>query len=178
MDIRAQKTRKALRKALVECMEEKPVKEIQVKEICQRAGLDRTTFYKHYKDVDELITELETEQLNQFRKIMESEDKFGEELIKDILNLIEENKHINKAARKRIFSDHFIDEMAEIAKNYAFEDWKKKMPNASDQEVELALTIMISAATQVIVNEADKYDSALVVKHISNLMNGCINMYE
>lgn len=177
MDTRVQRTKAALRKSLIACMKKNAVKDIQIKEICECAGVDRSTFYKHYRNIDDIIRELEQEQLDQFRRILQTKDQFGEDLIYDVLDLINENKQINAAARERVLSDHFIDEMAQTAKEYAFDAWRKRMPKATDREVELALTITISAVFQVITKEADKYDSETIVKYINRMINGTVSMY-
>ena len=42
-------------KALESLLEEKPLKEISVQEICSRADIHRTTFYNHFYDVYDLL---------------------------------------------------------------------------------------------------------------------------
>ena len=43
--------------ALIECLEKKDLEYITVKEICERAGVNRSTFYLHYETVADLLTE-------------------------------------------------------------------------------------------------------------------------
>ena len=43
--------------ALIELLEEKDLEYIAVKEICQRAGVNRSTFYLHYETVADLVNE-------------------------------------------------------------------------------------------------------------------------
>ena len=49
-DLRVRKTKKAIAEAFMALLEEKNYDEITVNELCDRAGVRRTTFYKHYKD--------------------------------------------------------------------------------------------------------------------------------
>lgn len=49
-DIRIVKTKKALFNAFISLIEEKPFEDITVNELCEKAGIRRATFYKHYKD--------------------------------------------------------------------------------------------------------------------------------
>ena len=58
---RAQMTRLLLRTALIELMQEKPFSEITIKEICEQADLNRTTFYLHYTDQFALLSDVENE---------------------------------------------------------------------------------------------------------------------
>src|SRR6266568_9485989 len=49
-DLRVRRTRKLLWEALMAELSERAFEEITVKEICERAMVHRTTFYKHYED--------------------------------------------------------------------------------------------------------------------------------
>jgi AcrR family transcriptional regulator len=56
-DRRVDRTRKALREALIDLIREKSYDQITVEEITERANLGRTTFYLHYKDKEDLLLE-------------------------------------------------------------------------------------------------------------------------
>ena len=59
MDIRVKKTRRAIQKAFIALLREKPIEKITVKEIAERAEINKTTFYSHYETLDALIAEME-----------------------------------------------------------------------------------------------------------------------
>jgi AcrR family transcriptional regulator len=61
VDRRVKKTKLQLRLALMELMCEKPQKHISVRELAERADINRGTFYIHYKDVSDLLQQLEDE---------------------------------------------------------------------------------------------------------------------
>lgn len=177
-DARVRYTKMVLRDALCKCMKEKPLKDVTVTEVCELAEVNRATFYNHYKDCHDIINEIEQEQLDDFRTLLKTKDKFGIELISDVLNQIERCRRTDLAPIAKTFSKSYISEMASIAKEYAYDDWQKRMPKASAAEVELALTVMISAALQVVSSESEKYDRETVVRFINNMINGCVKMYE
>ena len=56
-DRRVQRTRRALRNALLELVKEKKYDDISVEEITQHANLGRATFYLHYKDKEDLLVD-------------------------------------------------------------------------------------------------------------------------
>lgn len=58
---RTQMTRMLLKTALTELMQKKPFGEITIKEICEQADLNRTTFYMHYDDQTALLRDIEDE---------------------------------------------------------------------------------------------------------------------
>ena len=55
-DLRAVRTRKMLSKALFEMLTEQPIEKINVNDICDRAMVHRTTFYKHFESKFHLLT--------------------------------------------------------------------------------------------------------------------------
>lgn len=49
-DARIRYTQGVLKQALLSFLQEKPINKITVKEVCERAELNRATFYAHYSD--------------------------------------------------------------------------------------------------------------------------------
>ena len=66
-DRRIRYTKAALRQSLLELLEEKPLSGISVKAICERADINRSTFYDHYTDQYDLLHQLEQEAITAFR---------------------------------------------------------------------------------------------------------------
>lgn len=56
-------TRTALQESMLELMREKPAAKITVKELCEKADINRTTFYAHYADPRDLLLQMEGEVL-------------------------------------------------------------------------------------------------------------------
>ncbi len=71
-DPRVRYTRTIIKKAFYELLKEKPVNKITVREICERAEINRSTFYKHYLDCYDLLDALKEDALAQFDKLMTS----------------------------------------------------------------------------------------------------------
>ncbi|MDO4289778.1 MAG: TetR/AcrR family transcriptional regulator [Eggerthellaceae bacterium] len=60
-DRRIARTRRALRRALIELTEERGLDGFTVNDLCARADLNRGTFYNHFRDKDDLLVTLEDE---------------------------------------------------------------------------------------------------------------------
>lgn len=60
-DPRIARSKAALREALIALMEERGLEGFTVGDLCARAGLNRGTFYNHFKDKDSLLVTLEDE---------------------------------------------------------------------------------------------------------------------
>lgn len=57
MNTKIQNTKKALRTAALALVEEHSIRDITVSELCKKAGINRTTFYKYYSVPSDVIAE-------------------------------------------------------------------------------------------------------------------------
>lgn len=74
-DPRIKRSKAALRAALIELMEERGFDSLTVNDICVKAGLNRGTFYNHYRDKEALLSSFEDEifeELELFQEHMKS----------------------------------------------------------------------------------------------------------
>lgn len=63
---RTLQTRFMLKKALFELLSEKNIMDINVKSLCDRAQINRSTFYLHYRDIEDLLSSVKNEEVNKF----------------------------------------------------------------------------------------------------------------
>lgn len=94
-DLRVVKSRRAIRSTLFALMSEKPLAKITISEICGRAEINRKTFYRHYREIGDVITELENEILGEFSAIMRTGNKSVLDVgaaIRDISAVIERRR--------------------------------------------------------------------------------------
>ena len=61
MDMRVRRTESSIKNAFIELRTKKDIEKITVKELCERAYINKATFYQHYKDIYELSERLEEE---------------------------------------------------------------------------------------------------------------------
>lgn len=66
VDRRVRKTKKLIKDSLTKLMREKGVKDITVRELSDLADINRGTFYTHYKDVFDLLEQIEQEMFEEF----------------------------------------------------------------------------------------------------------------
>lgn len=68
-------TRKAIQKAVVDAMETKPVPEITITEICDTCHIARSTFYRYFDSVDDVLKKTGDELLTAIKRVS-SLDKY------------------------------------------------------------------------------------------------------
>lgn len=60
-DHRVKLTKLMIRQSFLSLLKEKPINKITVKELCEKAGINRATFYAHYEDIYALMDETKNE---------------------------------------------------------------------------------------------------------------------
>ena len=65
-DMRITRTREAIRRAFTDMICEMDYEQITIKELTERAGINRKTFYLHYDSLDDLLGEMQNEMSRRF----------------------------------------------------------------------------------------------------------------
>ena len=78
-------TAKKMNAAMIELLEEKEFEEINVMELCERAGVNRSTFYSHYNNTRELLEEVHNFFNNELYKSYSVEEQSANQNIASVL---------------------------------------------------------------------------------------------
>lgn len=60
-------TKQAIRESLIDLLQEYPISKISVKMICDVADINRSTFYAHYKDQNDLLDQIQQEAIENIK---------------------------------------------------------------------------------------------------------------
>lgn len=111
---RSAMTRQQFRTAFFDLAESTPADKINVKLLCEKAGLNRSTFYLHYETIDDFIDEIEQQWIDEQIKIL---GKVGRDdntipFITDILNMIKRKPelYMNLLSDYRLI-DKYVEKM-------------------------------------------------------------------
>jgi len=107
MDARTIKTKSAINEAFIDLLSKYSFDKITVQEICEKAGVNRVTFYNHYEDKYDLFVEyLDNTIIKLFEKsnaaydIKEDPTNFFKTLFYNIASLCYDKKAILKAVER------------------------------------------------------------------------------
>ena len=94
-DLRILRTRKSIQDAFLSLLQEKEFSKITVRDITDRAFINRNTFYLHYSDKENLLKSLCTVRLDHLKKLIKQPQKsVHEEALRTlILKILEEISH-------------------------------------------------------------------------------------
>ncbi|WP_163972065.1 TetR/AcrR family transcriptional regulator [Oceanobacillus halotolerans] len=153
LDRRKKYTRHVLKNSLIQLLAKKPITSITVKEICELADINRSTFYTHYADhydlldkIEEEITEDMNEYLSSYRFTIEEESL---QMTQKLLEYITQNKFMFQTLLNKNGDPTFEQRLMHIAQRFMMNSWR----NGNDVD-ELYLrylsTFVVSGAINVI----------------------------
>ena len=134
-DRRIAMTKRLLKAALIELLKEQDIYHISIRELCERADVNRTTFYKYYGSQFDLLTDMEKDMLDFIAKAIERHETEPEKIITAACRYLEENLEF-----ARLIINNNVDP-AFAHKLFAMDSLKesaRKMLSGSNSEAELA----------------------------------------
>jgi len=112
-DRRITMTKRMLKNALTDMLKEKDIYHISIRELCERADVNRTTFYKHYGSQFELLDDMETDLLDRTAKMITEDTDNSGSSVEKILAFFEKdiefvrlliNSNVDPEFPQKIFS--------------------------------------------------------------------------
>lgn len=147
---RTKMTRMLLKTALIELMQEKPFKQITIKELCEKADLNRTTFYLHYNDQQDVLDDIEKEVIEQtaehIKNVSPSIDTV--ELIETFLLYVQKNDTLFRTLLTGDSNEEFQLEFI----RHALETIHDRLPSYGDSVSErYVLTFLMYGTIHIII---------------------------
>lgn len=121
-DLRVQRTKKALITTFSDLLETKSFDNITIQDLCEKANVRRSTFYRHFNDKYDLLNHIVGTLIEYFRTLhlpeIDPKDprQFFNKFMKDILLFISDNK----AMVKSVISINIYSEVYQILYNQIY----------------------------------------------------------
>lgn len=177
-DARVRYTQRILKESFLTLLEKKPTNKISVKEVCELAELNRSTFYAHYSDCFALMDSMEQELIDAFERSLKLVDSFDvSALIEAIYVMVEEHE---EACRVLIFngaSPSVISRMIRLAREESIGTWKKQLRHASDEELEMLYTHLSNGLMNVVVGGYNKYSREDVICFVNRIVQSSLSLF-
>lgn len=120
------KTKKTFEDSLAELARELPLNKITVKMLCEKSQLSRNAFYFHYRDIYDLVEEIENEffeevrgYLNDFREMGFPKNVLA--TIRSMVLLFNERRNISLMLLDTSFSSTFVPRLGKLMSDFNFE---------------------------------------------------------
>lgn len=139
IDNRIKRTKKLLKQGVTKLILQKSIKKISVRELTDSVEINRGTFYLHYKDIYDLVEQIENELCEEFDKVLEKSlaEYSGDTLkvFRDFCRFLDDNRDICYALLSDNGDINFLLKMRAIISRRCFSNVPKdyiKMQNKND----------------------------------------------
>lgn len=140
-DRRIRRTKKMLKQSLAELMQQKDFQNITVKDITDRADLNRGTFYLHYTDPYDLLQKLENDTILDFQDMIDTHVSQTSRqsilpVLEPIVAYIFENATICRCLFDNTAANTFVQKFRQLIFYNGASLIKKRFPDARPQDAE------------------------------------------
>ena len=162
------KTKKAFADSFVALSKEKQLNKITVKEICEKAELSRNAFYFHYKDINDLISDIENGVIAELEKILVDLEKISfpknvYATVDAFVELFEARKDTVLMLMDKSFSTSFTERISKIFSEFNYKYFREYNGDNSKNSFEFFYIYLSGGLYYVIrhwLDNQDKMDKA------------------
>lgn len=153
-DRRVRRTRTRLREAFTALLREKPVEEITVRELTDLADVNRGTFYGHYRDIYDLLEQMEGEALEEFSALMDryssSDLRIGlRAILTDVFRFVEKHGGLCAALLSRR-DDLFFQQIGALIDRKCLEEWQELYCFSGEEQRGYCMDFLVAGAVELV----------------------------
>jgi AcrR family transcriptional regulator len=151
-DRRVKMTKFLLRQSLIDLLEEKSIVKITIKEICEKADVNRTTFYAHFSDQYMLLESIEEEYIEKIlndinQDMMDTKKAFP--VVTEILKFIYKNEKMSRILLSDRGDLHFQKKIMKLVHDNVLNQMKDIQP-INYEKAALVSSFVISGCIGII----------------------------
>ena len=173
-DLRVIKTKKLLFTTLTNLLKEESFEKIKVSDICDKALINRSTFYAHYSDKYELLVDYIDNIKSNLKDILEKNNniintkEYYLELVRVLLDQIDKEKDMYYSILINNRDSIIVDILFEVISN----DLDKKVQNKKDIPSEIVARFYLGAVVGLCLDwiNSDKYTKEDIINYIDLLI--------
>ena len=154
-DRRVRRTKAMLRAALTELLKTKPVNEISVTELTEKADVNRGTFYGHYKDIFDMVEQLENEMFQEFSALLQAYPadalKHGlRPILRDVFAFLQRYGDMAAALLERDRDTRFLEQLKGMVAERVSLEWGRLYQFGNPREQAFCLSFLVGGVVGLI----------------------------
>ena len=154
-DRRVRRTKAMLRAALTELLKTKPVNEISVTELTRKADVNRGTFYGHYKDIFDMVEQLENEMSQEFSALLQAYPadalKHGlRPILRDVFAFLQRYGDMAAALLERDRDTRFLEQLKGMVAERVSLEWGRLYQFGNPREQAFCLSFLVGGVVGLI----------------------------
>lgn len=131
LDRRKKYTKMVLKDSLLELLKDKPISSITIKEICENADINRSTFYSHYSNQYDLLYAIEEEFIKEMVETLSRFNSIKEEdalkMTENVLEYIASKSELCQILLSENTDIQFQKKGMMIMKQLIYQNWETKI---------------------------------------------------
>lgn len=159
IDPRVVRTKKLIKDAFVELMQEMDINKITVNRIAEKATINRVTFYLHYQDIPDLL------------------EKMADEMVEDVEGIIGKSPNYMGEIRKWSVLEELLEYMANNAKFYKVVLGYRRTPIFTERLLVLLRELVKQRTLHRQVSSVDDIQTDILVWYSSSAFIGTISSW-
>lgn len=149
MDRRVRKTRALLRQGLTQLMKTKRVKDITVRELADLVDINRGTFYIHYKDIYDMVEQIENDMFAEFNELVNAhsiEELSNDEIpiVVELYKYMAKNADMCTALLGPNGDPLFVDRMKNLVRIKCLQEYMKIYHTGETNDFDYYYSFMVS----------------------------------
>ena len=175
LDRRSKYSQKMIREALFKLLDEKDLSSITVTDVCRIADVNRGTFYKYYRDVPDLFSQIKTNFFQEIREMMSSSVLENlDSTYLNILKAIKGNTDLVRVMQKSTNPLTIVEEVKFLLTDNIFNTIKVAKPHAAHEEIDLIIEFLIGGGANII-NQWVYSNMALPIEQVHKILVNSTN---
>lgn len=139
-DHRVRVTQRLIREAFTGLLKQKPIQSISIKELCEVAGINRGTFYAHYRDIYDLREKIESDMyrdvLGELKPLLDSDAKATQrEITTAVFQWMRENRDMCEVVLGEYGDRSFLWKMLDLGRMVCQESYQRMFEGASPRDI-------------------------------------------
>ena len=133
-------TKEIIAKTFTELLDEKPMSKITVKDIVERCGVNRNTFYYHFKDIPDVVEFILKKKWDEILEHPQDRASILE-CMEEMADLVRNNRKVMLNVYRSLKKDTFLFYMNEISNYIIMEYFRKNADQFDLDEGEIQILI-------------------------------------
>ena len=176
---RTRYTKGLIRIALFECLKSRgSMKDVTVKEVCERANMNRSTFYSHFRDCYDVLEQVEAAAVRDFEDIfIKSEGLLTPAFAENIAGLLKRYDDLFGACADGSIDDAVKEKMIEVSYNLCIGRNRNRLPAGREKEAEMYFSSASATFYQLTITERGRYTPEEILTFMNRLYGDSIRQF-
>lgn len=150
-DTRVRFTKAILKQSLLEILEKKPIGKVTIKELCEKARINRGTFYLHYNEPNDVLKEIENEFIEENMQFFKPYIKNPalKDYLSELFTCLMKNAGLCSILMGPHGAPQFFERIQSMFREAILADWQIEFPDYNRQDLEFVYEFILPGAMRL-----------------------------